>query len=82
MYTRVGGTAAKRSGVAMRDVAHAVVVGLMMRADFKEKDGSAGRRRSSSREAIVSRVGVQAQLLKFGLGLEQMSARCVMSPRN
>ena len=69
MYTRVGGTAAKRSGVAMRDVAHAVVVGLMMRADFREKDGSAGRRRSSSREAIVSRVNVPNQLLELELKL-------------
>ena len=61
MSTRFGGTALRNNGVARRDVAHAVVVGLMRRADLSENEGSAGRRRSSIREAMVVRIGMGMQ---------------------
>ena len=61
----------------MRDVAHAVVVGLMMRADLSENDGSAGRRISRSREAILSQAKVLDQLRNVELeGVADVSTMC------
>jgi hypothetical protein len=45
----------------MREVAHAVVLGETRRSDFREKEGSAGRRRRSMRDAMVVSVVFEGQ---------------------